>query len=138
MHRQSGTTLLEAIIALTLMATGAMVLFAWMATHGRTFDRVAANAERVSMERSALSVIEEINPMSEPRGRREILGLVVEWTSRQVTPTKPGRGPGGPMTVFDLALYDVEVEARDGLGQTSRFTVRKLGWVTARTLEVDP
>jgi general secretion pathway protein I len=138
MRREAGTTLLEAIVALSLLAIGAMALFAWMGTHARTFDRVAANAERLSMERSALAVIEHVNPMTEPRGRREIVGLTVEWTARQVTPTKPGRGPGGPVTVFDVALYDVAVEVDQGDGETSRFTVRKLGWVTARSFEVQP
>jgi len=138
MDRQAGTTLLEAIVALTLLAIGAMALFAWMGTHARSFDRVSANADRLSMERSALAIIESLNPMAEPRGRRDIAGLTIEWEARALTPTTPGRGPGGPMTVFDVALYDVDVEAVERDGETARFTVRKLGWVTARSLEEAP
>lgn len=135
MNRQSGMTLLEAIVALTLMAMGAMALFAWMGTSARAVDRAAANASRLTVERSALAVVETINPMVEPEGRREFPGLAVSWTSTAVAAPRPGRGPGGPMTVFDVALYDVTVSAEDGDGRSAGFTVRRMGWVTARSME---
>jgi len=137
MRKQSGATLLEAIIALTLMATGAIALFAWMGTNARSMDRASEHVDRLTTERSTLAVIETLNPMAEPQGRREMAGLTVSWTSRPLTPPKPGRGPGGPATVFDVALYEVNVEARDGRSAPTQFTVRKLGWVTARTLRDD-
>lgn len=135
MTRQSGVTLLEAIIALALMATGAIVLFAWMSTNAQAVDRAAAQSSRLVVERSALAVIETINPMAEPRGQREFPGLRVAWQAREVAPVQPGRGPGGPSTVFDVALYELEVTASDGQRTSTRFTVRRMGWVTARSFE---
>jgi general secretion pathway protein I len=135
MRRQYGMTLLEAIVALTLMALGAMALFAWLGTSAHAVDRAAERDATLGIERSALAVVETINPMAEPRGERTIGALRVSWSATALGPVRPGRGPGGPITVFDVALYALDVRAEAPNGGEVRFEVRRLGWVTARTME---
>lgn len=135
MRSQAGMTLLEAIVALAVLGVGAMALFGWMGTNARSLDRVAAITDGLAIERSALAIVEQVNPMAEPDGERDVGDLRVAWTSRPITAPKPGRGPGGPVTVFDLALYEVDVVVRHPRHDVRRFSVRKVGWVTARAFE---
>lgn len=130
-----GFSLLEAIVALTIFSMCAVALYGWLATNVRALGRAEAQQTRVRDGRAALAVLESVNPMAEPRGERSLPGgLQVRWTSRELVPPRPGKGPGGSTLVFDLALYNLEVEVLRQGQATNRFTVRRAGWKTARTL----
>lgn len=130
-----GFSLLEAIVALTVFSICAVALYGWLATNMRALGRVEAHHARVRDGRAALAVLESLNPMEAPRGERRLPGdLEVRWTSRALTPPRPGKGSGGNTLVFDLALYNVDVEVRRAGTETNRFTVRRAGWKTARTM----
>lgn len=133
--RVRGFSLLEAIVALTIFSMCAVALYGWLATNVRALGRVEAQQALVRDGRAALAVLESVNPMAEPRGERSLPGgLQVRWSSRELVPPRPGKGPGGNTLVFDLALYNLDVEVlRDGR-ETTRFTVRRAGWKAARTL----
>lgn len=129
-----GFSLLEAIVALTIFSMSAVALYGWLATNMRALGRVETQQARVRDGRAALAVLESVNPMAEPRGERNLPdGLQIRWTSRELVPPRAGKGPAGNTLVFDLALYNLEVAvSRDGR-ETTRFTVRRAGWKTARS-----
>ena len=134
-RRSQGFSLLEAIVALTVFSVCAVALYGWLATNMRALGRVEAQQARVRDGRAALAVLESVNPMEEPRGERRLPGeLAVRWTARELIRPKPGKGPGGNTLVFDLALYNVDVEVLRAGAETNRFTVRRAGWKTARTM----
>lgn len=137
-RRERGFSLLEAIVALTVFSICAMALYGWLAVNVNALMRVEARAVGVRDGRTALAMLEAVNPMAEPSGERTLPGgLVVRWTSREVVERKPGVGPSGNPLVFDLALYDVEVRVLRAGREANRFVVRRAGWETVRTLRDD-
>jgi general secretion pathway protein I len=136
-HRQWGFTLLEAIVALTVFSICAMALYGWLAVNVDALGRVESRSAALRDGRAALAMLEPVNPMAEPRGQRALPGgLSIRWTGT-VVDHKPGLSPAGTPLIFDLALYDLDVQVlRDGR-QVNRFTVRRAGWVTSRTLNND-
>jgi general secretion pathway protein I len=136
---QGGFTLLEAIVALTIFAICAMALYGWLAVNVNALLRTGARSDALRDDRVALAVLEPVNPMAEPKGERILPGgLSVRWSGTEIDRRSSVSAAGTPLA-FDLALYDLDVEVRRGNRRVDRFTVRRAGWVTARTLKnVEP
>ena len=135
--RQRGFTLLEAIVALTVFSICALALYGWLAVNVNALVRVEARNAAVRDGRTALAILETVNPMAEPRGERALPGdLTVRWTSREVE-RKPGKGPSGAPLIFDVGLYALEVSIVRDARIVDRFEVRRAGWVTTRSLQDD-
>jgi len=133
--RQSGFSLLEAIVALTIFSICTMALYGWLSVNVNALSRVEARAAAVRDGRTALAVLEAVNPMKEPEGERALPGgLQVRWTSKEVQPRQSGKGPAGNTLVFDLALYEVTVTVLRAGREVNRFAVRRAGWETARSM----
>jgi general secretion pathway protein I len=136
-RRQHGFTLLEAIVALTIFSICAIALYGWLATNVRALGRVEAASQSVEDGRTALAVLETINPMTEPSGTRELpQGVSVRWQSREIE-RRPGISAAGTLLAFDLALYDVRLEVLHDGTVTRVLDVRRAGWITARSLAPD-
>ena len=132
-----GFTLLEAIVAMVIMATTLLALYAWLGSNAIAVRRAQAVSQGLGDARVALEVVEGINPMSEDRGSREVGPLTVRWTATPLGDRRTGTTPAGSAAPYDYTLYDVHVEAlRDGL-VTYAFNVRRAGWVATRTLDMD-
>ena len=136
-RHQRGFSLLEAIVALTIMATCLLALYAWLSTSTMALNRVRANTLSLADARTAMAVIDTINPMAEPSGRRQLPPLEIRWKSRPLSNLQLGISPAGGATQFDFRLYllDVEVLRDDQLSR--EFSVRKTGWVVARPVNFD-
>lgn len=132
--KQQGFSLLEAIVALTIMATCLLALYAWLSTSTFALNRVRANAAALQDARVASAVLETINPMREAEGRRQIPPLEIRWKSRPATDLRIGMSRAGTATQFDFRLYDVDVEVRRDGNVVREFTVRKTGWEAARPI----
>ena len=134
---QHGFSLLEAIVALTIMATCLLALYAWLSTSTFALGRVSANARALQDARAAMAVMEAVNPMAEPEGRRDLPPLEIRWKARPLTERRAGMSPAGGATPFDFRLYELDVEiVREG--QPVRdFSLRKAGWEIARPTSSD-
>lgn len=128
-----GFSLLEAIVALAVFSTAALALYGWLSTNVVGLGRAEARIDALRDARAGLAVVETINPMAEPRGSRDLDGLIVEWTSEEVVPRRSGTTATGLPSVFDLALYELEVTVRRGPRETYRFQVRRAGWESVRS-----
>lgn len=136
--RARGFSLLEAIVALTVFSICALALYGWLAVNQTALSRVQASDASVRDARSALAVLESVNPMAEPEGERELpSGLSVRWTSDEIVPRAPGTGPGGTQLIFDLALYELDVEVLREGREVRRFSLRRAGWESVRPLISD-
>ena len=134
----SGFSLLEAIVALTIFSMCAMALYGWLAVNQSALARVQVRDAAVREGRVALAVLETVNPMSEPSGERKLPdGLVVRWESTEIADRAPGMSPAGTRLVFDLALYEMDVRVSRAAKETNRFTLRRAGWETVRTMYHD-
>ncbi|MEO5566509.1 MAG: prepilin-type N-terminal cleavage/methylation domain-containing protein [Luteimonas sp.] len=133
--RQTGFSLLEAIVALTVFSICATALFAWLSVNVNALSRVDARRSAIDDGRTALAVLEGVNPMAEPRGERALPGsLLVRWTSREIAKRKPAISTTNSPLIFDIALYAMDVQVMHGGRETSHFTLQRAGWESTRTL----
>lgn len=132
--RSMGFTLLEAIVALAILAAGSLAIHAAINGALRSLDRADAAARIDTAADNALSILENINPMAQPKGVAETAGFEVHWTATLVA------GPTDTLTtyyrpgLYQVALYDIEVELRGARGVDYRFVVRRAGWQQVREL----
>lgn len=133
--RQAGFTLLEAIIAMVIMATTLMALYAWLASSTLGAARAAERATSLSDARTAVAYLERVNPMTDPDGSVKIGGFALTWHAEAVTERRTGRAATGEPSPYDYQLYDMQVElARDG-AVTRNFSMRRAGWVATRVID---
>jgi len=137
LRRPHGFTLLEAIVAMVIMATALLALYSWLSANTIAMNRVVAQASSLEDARTALALVETINPMATPGGEREAGPLLVRWSSEPVAGKRPGLSQAGLPTQFDLTLYEISVQVlRDGR-EVRAFSFRKAGWVAARPIQLD-
>lgn len=128
-RRQSGFSLLEAIVAMVLISIAGMALFSWINTSFIGLNRIQESNARAAAETNALQYLQTINPMSQPNGATVLGRLKLEWRSRAVTEPQANLNDAGAPGPFMVALYEVEVTIED-LPDVSphRFTVRLMGF----------
>lgn len=135
--RHGGFSLLEAIVALTLMATSLLALYAWLSSSTLALNRVSAKALALQDSRAAMAVVETINPMVTPEGVRELDPLEIRWKASPLTDLRFGMSPAYSATPFDFRLYLLEVTVRRDQRVVNEFSVRKTGWVVSRPIVAD-
>lgn len=129
---QRGFTLLEAIVALVLMASTGIALLNWINTNLITLSRVQQVQQRHEAIRNALAFMETINPSEKPTGE-EVVGVYqFRWQARPVESPKEGRTPLGSISLFQVALYDTEIEIHLENNLLTRFTLRQIGFQQVR------
>ncbi|MDE3738024.1 MULTISPECIES: type II secretion system protein J [Pseudomonas] len=127
---QAGFTLLEAVVAMTLLAVVGGALLAWLNSGFRSLQRVEAAEERIEAAQVAMAYLETLNPMQDPNGEVRLGHYLLSWQSSPRSTPKPvvsrhGAQPG----IYDAQLFRVEtqVRARDEL--LFRFRLEKVGHV---------
>ena len=136
---QGGFSLLEAIVAMVVLAAGLLSLYAWLSSNTIALVRVQANVQGLEDARSALALVETVNPMDTPRGDIDLDGLRVSWNATQIGSRRSGTAGGatGAATVFDLALYNVDVQVLRNDRLVRTFTVRRAGWAAVRSMDTE-
>lgn len=132
-----GFTLLEAIIAMVVMATSLLALYSWLSSSTFALNRVQAQSRALDDARAGLALIETINPMLEPSGERSLPPLTIRWHSAPVSERTTGQSRIGMATQFDFRLYEVTVEILRENRNVREFSVRKAGWEVARPINPD-
>ena len=132
-NRQHGFGLLEAIVALTLMASVGMALFTWIRQGLETAYRLRDAQADIELRKEAAAAVEHVNPATWPDGEVRIDGLRVSWRSQLLEPARPVVGffpGGGGVTPWQVGLYRLEVTAEaNGLSRLeTRFQVTRVGW----------
>lgn len=134
-HRQSGFSLLEAIVALVIFSMVAMTLYGWQSANLHTLQRAEAHARQNEVSRSALSLLAQVNPMLTPRGERPLGPLKVLWQAQLMQPVKPGVSALGVPDLFQLGLYRMDVRVLDGARLVTEFQVRQVGFKQIHAME---
>ncbi len=123
---QQGFSLLEAIVALILIATTGMALFSWINTNLITLHHVQQTQQRHEAIRNALAFIDTINPLEKPQGEESVGLYIFRWEADAVWLPKDGKG------LYQLGLYDTEVEVFSDKELLARFTLRQVGFKQVR------
>lgn len=123
---QQGFSLLEAIVALILIATTGMALFSWINTNLITLHHVQQTQQRHEAIRNALAFIDTINPLEKPQGEESVGLYIFRWEADAVWLPKDGKG------LYQLGLYDTKVEVFSDKELLARFTLRQVGFKQVR------
>jgi len=134
---EQGFSLLEAILALTIMSTCLLALYAWLSTSTLSLNRANAHALALQDARAAKALVDTINPMTTPEGVRELPPLHIRWNATPVSERRFGMTVSGTANQFDFMLYEIEVEVLRDEQLVHTFTTRKTGWEIARPISLD-
>ncbi|MDY6994181.1 MAG: type II secretion system protein, partial [Pseudomonadota bacterium] len=90
LNKQQGFSLLEAIVALVLVATTGMALLDWINTNLITLRRVSAVQQRQTAIRNALTFMELVNPLVDPKGQEKFDLFTIRWQAKPLELPKDG------------------------------------------------
>jgi general secretion pathway protein I len=132
---QRGFSLLEAVVALVILASAGWALFSWVNASIVSLRRVEDANARSAATSNAVEYMQTVNPMLRPEGRVDLGDYRIGWTSTLITRVMNGsdfqRGPSN----YDLALYDTVVRAYQGEGDLLwfEFKLKLVGYKQMRT-----
>jgi general secretion pathway protein I len=109
-----GFGLIEAIVALTLLAGTGLALFAWINQSLQSASRLRQHELESRLLLSAQALVDTVNPLLTPTGQLEVNGVAVNWQAEAIEPARDNAtftpGLSGP---WRLGLFRLRVEARD-------------------------
>lgn len=108
--RSGGFSLLEAVVALAILAAAGMALFASISQSIQMLARAETARTQDAALRDALAVIEQVNPMEEPSGEESLGQYALRWESTLVEPELDGATGHLQLGLYRLGLYEVRVE----------------------------
>jgi general secretion pathway protein I len=127
-----GFTLLEAIVALAILAAAGMAVFAAMSQSLQMVERADQARNLDTALRNALAWSVRINPMTEPDGETALGEWTLRWHSEPVEPPRDGTTPSFQPGLYKVGLYSMQLELwRDGRMQREA-TLRRAGYQQVR------
>lgn len=112
---QRGFSLLEAIVALAILASAGLVLFASMTQSVLMVSRAEASREADSALRNALAWMETVNPALIPQGEQGLGDVTLRWDARPIEPPRDAMTGYLQAGLYEVGLYRVRLELfRDG------------------------
>lgn len=132
----SGFGLLEAIVALTLIASAGMALFSWISTNMIGANRLRDIDRAAGLRMAAIETAANLNPLAHPDGRLALPRFVLEWRSTAASPLMEGAAPtaaGG--SNFQVQLFRTRLRASDPVrGATVELELELAGYRTVRNI----
>lgn len=125
--RPRGFGILEAIVALTLLAGTGAALYAWLGTNLRAVSALAGASARAELQLRALELLETVNPAQKPQGELTVGQLRLQWRSEPAAPPRYSI-PYAQGVRWQVGLFKTHVLARDA-DQASQveFVITQIG-----------
>lgn len=123
---QTGFGLLEAIVALALLAGVGMAIFSWINTNLANSARLRQNEQVQQINQLAAAWLQTVDPARD--GRFELMSDVqLRWTSHPMTPRQSlPPWPGGSTSLWELQLFELRAEWRRQDGMAGQIQVQRL------------
>ena len=127
-----GFSLLEAIVALAILATAGLALFASMSQSVQMVSR-AENARLAdSAVRNAVAWMETVNPMETPQGEQQLGEVTLRWSAQLVEPERDAMTGYLEPGLYRLGLYDVRLELEQDGRPLADTVLRRVGYRQVR------
>jgi general secretion pathway protein I len=123
-----GFGLLEALVALVILASAGVAIFEWINVNLDTVRRVRDREAEDRLREHLAAWAQTLDPARQREGSAEIVpGLQARWTSRPLAPMAPVAPlPGGTRTPFRVGLYEVTLKAPGPAGEVT-WTGQRIG-----------
>lgn len=131
----AGFALLEAIVALAILAAVGMALFAAINQTVQMVSRAETAREADTAVLNALAWLETVNPSQQPEGTQQLGEVELHWTSKPVEPPLDGSTGSLDPGLYRIGLYDMHLELRREGILLADTVVRRVGYVQVRTVE---
>lgn len=107
-----GFSLLEVVVALVLLGTTGVALFAWLNQSLDTSGRLQQRLEEARLLQMSQALIANINPASEAEGELQQFGVRQRWSAELIMPLETVQtfGAGGIGGGWRVGLYRVRVQ----------------------------
>lgn len=129
---QTGFGLMEAIVALTLLAAAALPTALGLSAALTAARRTEAAMLELEMQTNALAALRAINPMALPDGALDLGPYRIVWRAVGIDQPLPAISPLGESGVWLVQAFDVAVSIEDERGVRARLTTRQLGFGPAQ------
>lgn len=130
---QKGFTLLEALVALVLIAVTLVPLYEWVGRSLGAAAKMADTTKQAEAQLAALAVISRINPLEQANGTSDAGPYRVRWQSTpKVEPVDNVAYPRG-IGLFQVALYDVRAQVLKDGAVWFEFQVDQVGYRRVRS-----
>ncbi len=129
---QAGFGLMEAIVALTLLAAAALPTALGLSAALTAARRTEAAMLELEMQANALSALRAINPMAQPEGALDLGPYRMVWRAAELEQPRPAVNPLGESGVWIVQAFDVVISVEDDTGVRARLTARQIGFGPAR------
>lgn len=138
--RHAGFGLLEALVALVLLAGVGFALLAWVQQNLDTLQRMQGLYGDLETRRTVIRWSRTLNPMAQPDGETRLGQLRLTWRATATGDVVTQAGFPRGMGLYDLALYQVDISVyRDA--ESTPFLAEKVvrvGYRKARMAELPP
>lgn len=131
-NRQSGFSLLEAVVALTILATSGLALSSWFSLSMEGVFRLEELRERHVMLRNLQEYFTTLRLEAETQKTLNLDEYEVAWSSKLVEPIQIGRGMSGEISNFDLGLFDIEITIKREGKIVGQYNTRRAGYSKER------
>lgn len=129
-RRSTGLGMVEVLAAMVIFSTGAVLLFGWMADASNRLARLRAEQRQLFVQLSALEFSKTLNPMQQPSGQARLAdGVLLSWKSRPLGGIDAAGWRGG---LYEVGLYEVDLEAEAAWGVVPAQRLRLAGWRQTR------
>jgi general secretion pathway protein I len=110
----AGFALLEAIVALALLAGTGLAMFAWIQQNTQAATRLRVHEQEAQLFNSAQALVQLVNPLKQPNGALDAGDLRIQWRAELLEPERRNQAFStaveGP---FRMGLFRLDVQARD-------------------------
>ena len=131
-RRPGGFALLEAIVALAILAAAGLALFAALTQTMQMVNRADRARKEAATVHTLIAVAELINPMERPSGSMQLGERIVSWRSQLREPVQDGATGNLAPGFYQIGLYDLDLRIEGGDEPEQSLTLRKAGWKQVR------
>ena len=134
-QQQAGFTLLEAIVALVLIATTGMALFSWVNSNVIALQRVQAVNAQDAATLNALQYMHNVNPMATPEGTAALGDYTLNWRSEATAEARDGANYPSGISLYQIAMYQTLVTLQTADGKDwFNFSLQQVGFKKVREI----
>ena len=136
---RAGFGLLEAIVALAILAATLIPIFALISTSMNSAIRLSQSNFETDIKLTALETMRAVNPMVTPAGTIDLGAFAVRWAAKPIASPEEGTNYPAGGSFYMVGLFDCKVMViRPDGSEALRFNLQKYGFKRIGSLIFGP